>query len=185
MPVIVISGMPGCGSTTTGKLLAERLGMTFFSVGHYFKSLGEGAETEKAVRIWKSTEGQRLQFKKKGSVNDLEAIQIALAKNGNFVIESKLGIRFLKEHADFTVWLKAPLATRAARCAKRDKISLAAATKLLAEKEALERKSFRKIYGFDFFSLEKEADVVIDTGIKSPAAVVAEIVARSGMSRSV
>ncbi len=176
-PVIVISGMPGCGSTTAGKLLSEKLGIKFFSVGHYFKSLGhKGRETERAVNLWKSDTGREVQFSKKGSHNALEEMQIALAKSGDIVIESKLGIRFLKKYADFTVWLKAPLHTRAERYAKRDNIPVSEAARLLKEKESLERKNFKKIYGFDFFSQEKEADIVIDTSHKTPERVVDEII---------
>lgn len=176
-PVIIVSGMPGCGSTTTGKLLAERLGVKFFSVGHYFKSLSHnGRETERAVNLWKSGTGKNIQFNKKGNHNALEEMQIALAKSGNIVIESKLGIRFLKEYATLRVWLKAPLHTRAERYAKRDNIPLSQAIELLKEKERLERENFKKIYGFDFFMQEKEADVVIDTSSKTPDQIVDEII---------
>ena len=177
MVVIVISGQPGCGSTTTGKLLSEKLGTNFFSVGHYFKSLDKGKETEKAVKVWKSDAGKRLQFKKKGDLNYIEELQIALAKSGSIVIESKLGIKFLKDYADLKVWLKAPIKVRAQRVAKRDRIPLEEAVKILKEKEAIERRNFKKIYGFDFFQLEKEADIVIDTSSKTPRKIVAEIMA--------
>ncbi len=177
MAVIVISGQPGCGSTTAGKLLSERLSINFFSVGHYFKSLDKGKETERSVKIWKSGAGRSLQFKKKGSLNYIEELQIALAKSGSIIIESKLGIRFLKEYADIKIWLKAPIEVRAQRVAKRDKIPLKKAIVILKEKEAIERRNFKKIYGFDFFQLEKEADIVIDTSSKTPKKIVAEILA--------
>ena len=177
MVVIVISGQPGCGSTTTGKLLSEKLSINFFSVGHYFKSLDSGKETEKAVKIWKSHAGRDLQFKKKGNLNYIEELQIALAKSGSIIIESKLGIRFLKDYADIKIWLKAPIEVRARRVAKRDKIPLNSAIRILKEKEAIERRNFKKIYGFDFFQLEREADVVIDTSHKTPQRIVSEILA--------
>ena len=177
MVVIVISGQPGCGSTTTGKLLSEKLSINFFSVGHYFKSLDRGRETERSVKIWKSPAGMQLQFKKKGNLNYIEELQIALAKSGSIIIESKLGIRFLQDYADIKVWLKAPIEVRAKRVAKRDNIPLSKAVKILREKEKIERSNFRKIYGFDFFQLEREADVVIDTSHKTPKNIVDEILA--------
>ncbi len=176
-PVIVISGMPGCGSTTTGEMLAKRLGIKFFSVGHYFKSLShKGRETERAVNLWKSDAGKSIQFNKKGNYNALEEMQIALAKSGNIAIESKLGIRFLGKYVDFTIWLKAPIRTRAERYSKRDSIPIAEAVKLLEEKERLERDNFKKIYGFDFFEQGKEADITIDTSSKTPEQIVDEII---------
>ncbi len=177
LPVFVISGMPGCGSTTTGEMLAKKLGIKFFSIGHYFKSLShKGKETERAVNLWKSDTGKNIQFNKKGNHNALEEMQIALAKSGNIVIESKLGIRFLKQYADFTIWLKASIHTRAERYSRRDNISVAEAVRLLEEKESLERGNFKKIYGFDFFMQEKEADIVIDTSSKMPEQIVDEII---------
>ena len=177
MVVIVISGQPCCGSTTTGKLLSEKLSINFFSVGHYFKSLDSGRETERSVKIWKSHAGRDLQFKKKGNLNYIEELQIALAKSGSIIIESKLGIKFLKDYADVKIWLKAPVEVRAQRVARRDRIPLKKAIGILKEKERIERQNFKKIYGFDFFQLEKEADIVIDTSQKTPEKIVAEIMA--------
>ncbi|MBI2971001.1 MAG: cytidylate kinase family protein [Candidatus Aenigmarchaeota archaeon] len=183
--VIVISGMPGCGSTTTGKLLADKLKMEFFSVGTYFKNLDEDKwmdayyrETATSIELWKSDIGKKIQFTKEGSLNKLEQLQIDKAKKGSIVIESKLGIRFLKAYATLTVWLKAPLETRVTRYAQREGVTLEEAAQLLREKETLERENFKKIYGFDFFVQEKEADVVIDTSDKAPGEIVGAILAR-------
>ena len=59
MVVIAFSGLPGTGSSTAGKLLAERLGLDFFSVGLYNKSHAEKfsgksvkKETERSVVMW-------------------------------------------------------------------------------------------------------------------------------------
>ena len=129
------------------------------------------------MRIWKSQAGKKLQFTKKGEHNYIEELQISMAKSGSIIIEGKLSIRFLKDYADIKVWLKAPVEVRAKRVSKRDGIPYKKALAVLKEKERLERQNFRKIYGFDFFELEKEADIVIDTQAKSPKKVVAEILA--------
>ena len=39
---IIISGLSGSGSTTTGKLLAEKFGLQYFSSGRLFKDIGMG-----------------------------------------------------------------------------------------------------------------------------------------------
>ncbi len=171
--VIVISGMPGCGSTTTGKLLSERLGIEFFSVGTYYKKLAEeksnihASPTVVSTRYLSSKEGS-----KKELHNEIDAMQVNLAKRGNIIIESKLGVHMLRELADFRIWLKAGIAARSHRYAQREKMGIAAAKKLLIKKERLEKDSFKRIYGFDFFELENEADMVVDTTSKKPGEVV-------------
>ncbi len=173
--VVVISGMSGCGSTTTGKLLSDKLGLKFFSVGTYFKKFEEGKETERAVKLWNTKKGSSASFH-----NEIDEMQIKLAKKGNIVIESKLGIMMIP-NADFRIWLKAPVKTRAARYAKRDNIPAKEAEKLVKEKEILERENFQRIYGFDFFELEKKADLVVDTSDKKPEEIVEIII--SSMKR--
>lgn len=172
--VIVISGMPGCGSTTTGKLLGDKLDIEFFSTGTYFKKLAAGmggsGEARNAVNLWKTEKGSSKSFH-----NEIDEMQIKLAKRGNVIIESKLGITMLKD-ADFKIWLRAPLKTRAERYAQREKLTLKEAEKLVKEKESLERRHFKHIYGFDFFAQEKSADMVVDTSDKSPEDIVNIIV---------
>ncbi len=179
MVVIVISGMPGCGSTTTGALLAEKLGLKFFSAGNYTKQLArdeekiDGKETERIVNFWDTLRG-----KSKDHHMSVEELQQKLVKEGDIIIESKLGIHFLK--ADFRVWLKAPKEIRALRYVKRDSISLADAVSFLRKKEAAERDNWRRIYSFDYFDQEKEADIVIDTSDKTPEEIVEIIIKAIG-----
>jgi len=64
MVVIVISGMPGCGSSTTGLMLAEKLGLKFFSAGDYTKKIAKEEEninkklTERIVDFWNTDRGK-------------------------------------------------------------------------------------------------------------------------------
>ena len=171
MVVIVVSGMPGCGSSTVARLLAKKMKLKFFSAGDYTKKVAREEEkidkkqTERIVDFWKTDRG-----KSKEHHLSVEELQQNLAKKGKIVIESKLGIRFLK--ADFKIWLRAPLRTRAERYVERDKIPLDNAIKFLREKDNTERKNWKRIYGFDYFDQEKEADTVIGTGDKLPGEIV-------------
>lgn len=175
MPVIVISGQPGCGSSTTAKLLAKKLKLKHFSVGDYNKShvkTGAG-ETEKSILMWKNKRYASRKF-------HLNSDELAKrhAKRGNIVIDGKLQIRLSSGSYDLGVWLKAPKAVRAERYSKRDGIPAKDAARKLAEKERLERDNWLRIYGFDYFSQEKEADIVIDTSRKSPERIVKLIIKR-------
>jgi len=179
MVVIAISGMPGCGSSTTAKLLAEKMEVKFFSAGDYTKKLAKDEEkidkkqTERIVDFWETKRG-----KSKKHHMAVEELQQNLAKKGNIIIESKIGIHFLK--SDFKIWLKAPLKIRARRYVKRDKIPLKNAISFLRKKQDSERKNWKRIYGFDYFDQEKEANLIINTGNKKPKEIVDIIIKSIG-----
>ncbi|MFQ6010120.1 MAG: (d)CMP kinase [Candidatus Aenigmatarchaeota archaeon] len=158
MPVIVISGQPGCGTSTVSRLVSEKLGIGYFSPGKFFKSHGAGKETKAAVDVWRTEKGSSKSFHE-----EIDRKQQELADKGNIVIDGKLSIRFVKK-ADLKVWLKAAIEVRAKRITQREEgIDYETALRQLKEKEELERKNFKRIYGFTPSDLEKEADMVIDT----------------------
>ncbi|MBI4019055.1 MAG: cytidylate kinase family protein [Candidatus Aenigmarchaeota archaeon] len=169
MVVIAISGQPGCGSTTTGRLLAKKLGLGFFSAGEYFKSFSKG-KTQEAVDFFGSEKGSSKDFH-----HAIDKLMVENAKKGNIAIDGKLAIHFLNTIADVKIWLKARVEKRAERYAKRDGVSIESAARTVKEKDDLERKTFKSLYGFDTFSQEKEADIVIDTSDKTPEQTVSEI----------
>lgn len=170
MVVIAISGKPGCGSSTAGALLARKLGLRFYSIGKYHKSFGSSSkETERTFEAW-SVKGDL-----KGFEHEKDELSRRLATEGNVVIEGKLSIRMNPE-ADLKVWLTASDKIRAERYAKRDSISVKEAAKLLHKKEKKERETWMGVYHFDYFEQEQLADLVIDTGTKTPEQIVDVIV---------
>lgn len=154
--VICISGQPACGTSTVAKIIAEKLGLDYFSPGQYFKKQSSGKETESAITVWKTEKGSSRDFH-----NDIDRLQLEIAEKGSVVIDGKLSIRMVK-NADLKVWLKADIHKGAERVAKRDFINHESALAKLKEKEELERKNWKKIYGFDYFEQENDADLVID-----------------------
>jgi len=171
MPVIIISGMPVTGSSSTAKMLSRKLGLRHFSAGDYFKSFSSAeGETEKATTFMKEKKGKSREFHEALE----EKIQQECEK-GNVVIDTKLGIRMQKGNYDFSVWLKAPFSVRVKRVMERDNIGKEEASSLLKEKETLERKTWKRIYSFDYFSQEQEADMVIDNSSLSKEEVVQKI----------
>ncbi len=169
---IVISGMPGCGSSTVAELLSEKLKMDFFSLGKYTKKQFQvEGETQSAIKQWSTELGSSKEFHQKS-----DTMQQNLAKHGNIVIESKLGIHFVSKLADLKVWLEAPIHIRAQRYAKRDNLEYGEALEMLEKKEAVERKKWKEMYGFDYFDQRKDADLVIDTSNKTPEEIVDQII---------
>ena len=163
MVVIVVSGMPVCGSSTAAKKLAKKLKLKYFSLGKEFKKHMKGKETDRAIKMFKTEKGASRSFHE-----HLDDKQRELAEKGDIVIDSKLGIYMLKDIADYKIWLKANKTEIAKRVASREKISLKEARKLMEERTKIERQRFKKIYGFDTFSQEKLADLVVDTSRRTP-----------------
>lgn len=185
MVVVTISGQPGCGSTSVGKLLAKKLGVEFFSVGDYTKKLAldissEPEETRRAVEFWASKKGSS-----KEHHYETDMMVKTKATEGRIVIDGKIAIHMLRGFCDISVWLKAPFDTRAERVAKRDKISKQEAEKILKEKERLEGENFQRLYRFDYFGQADEADMVVDVGDKKPEEIVEIILKEIGKRKLV
>lgn len=158
--VIIVSGPPGAGSSTIAKGLAKELKLRYFSVGKIHKSFGSSKkEGKSALDVWREKYGKTESFHKK----TLDRPQVEEAKKGNVVINSKLGIHFLKKLSNKKIWLDVPLKVRVERTARRDGIPIKKALKEIKEREAVERREWKRLYGFDYFNLKKDADFVIDT----------------------
>lgn len=158
-PVIVVSGLPGSGSTSVAKELAKRLRFRYFVPGKVEKKLGKSKKESKAA-----LEGWRTKrVKSKKFHESLDKLQIKEAKKGNIVVCGKLSIHFLKDVSDYKVWLDVPLGVRAKRAAKRDGISVKRAMEEIRERQNIERREWKRIYGFDYFYQKRIADLVLDS----------------------
>lgn len=173
MPVIVVSGQPGAGSSTIAKLLAKKLRLKHFSAGKKFKKEGTGKETARAIQFLNTERGSSISYHRA-----FDKIIIKHAKKGDVVIDAKLGVLMLRKYYDFSVWLKAPKGVRAKRFVKRDKIPVRQALKEVSQRDSIERNMWKKIYGIDYFRQEKKADLVINVANKTPEQIVDLIVSK-------
>jgi CMP/dCMP kinase len=199
--VIAISGQPGAGSTTVGKLLAEKLELKYFSPGQLFKDISKGRITQKhyhplfekiceqknleipqidksekdssaAINVWNSSIGENQSFH-----SVIDELQLKLAEKGNIVIDGKLSLRMIKS-ANLKIWFKASLEARVKRTSQREKLELEEAKKIVLKKEEKERRGWNKIYGFDYWEQENDADLVIDTSDLKPEEIVDKIISK-------
>jgi cytidylate kinase len=158
--VIAVSGPPGAGSTTIAKELAKKLGIEYFSPGFIQKGFAKGRnESKAAIAVWKTKFGKSDELHK----GLLDRLQIERARKGNVVVCGKLSIYILKDLAEHKVWLEASLDERARRSAKRDNLPIKDVKRMIMERERIERREWKRIYGIDYFDQKEMADLVVDS----------------------
>ena len=115
-------------------------------------------ESEAALKGWKTRRGASKKFHE-----ELDKLQMREARKGNVVICGKLSIHFLRELSDYKVWLDVPLEVRARRTAERDGVSVKKAMEEISERQQIERREWKRMYGFDYFYQKRIADFVFDS----------------------
>jgi cytidylate kinase len=179
--IITISGVPGSGKTTVGKLVAERLGMPFYSVGALRgkMALDRGITLDELNRIGED-DGTT-----DASVDDY---QKELGKTeDNFVIEGRLSWHFIPQ--SFKVFLDCDPHEAARRIfnARRTESGREDEPQYASEEEvareikvriASDARRYRKYYDVD--ALDRSVyDLVLDTtGSAGPDAIVEQILER-------
>jgi len=191
---IVFSGKPGAGSTTSAKLLSERLDYNFFSAGQLFKEVASGKfkdqyyskkfneicsvyglkvpdlnsenDSEGTNDLWNTPFGKSPKLH-----NVIDALNSSLGNEKRVVIEGKLAINLI-QNTDYKVWSYAPFRVRAKREAEKDNLNLRKSWKVLWERQKRERKNWSNIYGFDYWDQKEKADLTIDTSKYSPEEIV-------------
>ncbi|TSD16005.1 cytidylate kinase [Haloglomus irregulare] len=163
--LITISGPAGSGKSTAAAGLAEALGYEHVSGGDVFRALADDRgmtplELNRAAEE-DDTIDRDLDRRLRETAREREAL----------VLESRLAGWMAGEHADFRMWLNAPLAVRAQRIAEREDKSVDRAheeTRARAESEA---GRYREYYGIDIADLSIY-DLVLNTARLDPDGVV-------------
>ncbi|AWR97307.1 AAA family ATPase [Acidianus sulfidivorans JP7] len=153
--IIVISGPSGSGKTTVAKNLSKKYNLDFVSAGNIFREFAEKSGKD-LITMNKDAE-------KNFDIDKLiDSKILEKAKKGNVVIESHIAGWLLKDIADFSIYLWAPLEVRAMRISSRDKLSYEDALMKIIEREQSHYFRFWKYYGIDLFDLTP-FDIVINT----------------------
>ena len=157
--IISVSGLHGTGKSSIAKLLAERLGILYYSTGQAFRDLAK----EKNMSLEEYT---KFVENHPDIDKDLDNKVVNMAKKGNIIIDSQLSGHILKSIANFRIHLTCPLELRVKRMSERDQTSFEEKLKetTLREKSELER--FKKLYNIDLSdknSINEFFDLIINT----------------------
>lgn len=162
--LITVSGPAGSGKSTLAASLAEALEFDHISGGDVFRDLAE----ERGLTP--------LELNRKAEADDsidrdLDRRLRTIAKErDDLVLESRLAGWMAADHADFRLWLDAPLAVRVERIADREDKSIEQARQETEDRADSEAKRYRSYYDIEIENLGIY-DLVINTARWSPAGV--------------
>lgn len=171
--LVTISGFPGAGTTTVSRLVADALDLDRVPGGEIFRQMA--AEAGMTLAEFGAHAQDRPEIDR-----ELDARLEARAVDGGCVIESRLagwlatrrGLRAVR------VWVDCDEDVRAARVADRDGSTAAEARADNAERSALERVRYRRVYGIDLDD-RSAYDLVLDSSTEPAEALAAAIVTRA------
>lgn len=150
---IAISGLSGCGNTTTCRALSEKLG--FPVVNYTFRQMAE----ERGMDFWDFSALAEKDFSIDRQL-DAKMVEMARAEE-NCILGSRLAIWNLKD-ADLKVYLRVSAKTRAERVFAREGGTLEQRVQETQTRDELNRARYLKIYGIDNTKPEGVADIIID-----------------------
>lgn len=172
--IITISGLPGSGKTTVGKLLAKKLGFRFYSIG----DLRGKMATDRGLTIERLNE---IGMKEDWTDKEADEYQKELdEKENNFVIESRLGFHFIPK--SLKVFLEVDIKTATQRIFKHQRPDEERKETPEELEESMKRRiendktRYKKYYGIEDFMDRSHYDHVVDTTNLTIDRVVGKII---------
>ena len=145
--LITVSGPPGSGKSTTASELAETLGLEHISGGDIFRELADERDYTPLEFNKLAEENEQIDFDLDRRLRDIAA------ERDDVVLESRLAGWLAGDHADFRVWLDAPLEVRGARIADREDKPVKKAAEETAAREGSEAGRYEEYYDIDITDL--------------------------------
>jgi cytidylate kinase len=173
--LVTVSGLPGSGTSTVARAVAEALGVPRLDGGTVFRSLAR----ERGLDL--------VAFSRLAEADP--AIDLALdrrlaqrATEGGVVLESRLAGHIATNEGLFgavRVWVACDEDERARRVGAREGAGEVAALAANRTREASERSRYRQYYGIDLDDLSVY-DLLLDSTTTPPPDLVAQILAAAG-----
>ena len=169
--LITISGLPGSGTTTLSRLVADALGLDRLPGGEVFRQMA----VESGMTL--AEFGRHAQDHPEHD-RELDRRLLERARAGDVVLESRLAgwLATRAEVPAVRVWVRCDDEERARRVGDRDGTDVQAALADNAAREALERARYLDLYRIDLTDLSIY-DLVLDSTTSPPEPLADEVVA--------
>ncbi len=174
--IVTISGLPGSGKTTMAKMLSERLGLAWYSMGNMRGKMAQ----ELGITI---DELNRRALTDPTSDRRVDEYQKALGeKEDNFISDGLMAAHFIPHAKKIFLTVDQDIAAERifedrkghARSDEPAYASSAEVREALATRVQNNRDRYLNLYGYDYLDLENY-DAVIDTTNTSPEEVFQKI----------
>ncbi|MFP4000953.1 MAG: (d)CMP kinase [Thermoplasmata archaeon] len=169
-----MSGLPGSGTTTASRLLAERTSMEVISSGEVFREMAQERDMD-------LEEFSELAERDEEIDRSVDERMLEKAEEGK-ILEARLTGHLLSrsDKDAFKVWLEAPLDVRVERIAEREEEnSEEEVKKRVKKRERSERKRYLEYYDIDLKDTSVY-DMLIDSHEHNPDEIVDKIIERIG-----
>jgi cytidylate kinase len=163
--VICIAGLTASGKSTVARRLADKFGLRYYSGGAALKELAFKMGYKAYDRgWWETAEGMRFfeqRLRDARFDKQVDAELLKAAEQGNVVLDSWT-MPWLSK-VGFKIWIEVSAEERARRLARRDKVSVEEAEKVLSEKDDKTKLVYEQLYGFKLGEDYSPFDLVLDT----------------------
>lgn len=178
--IITLGGLPGAGSTTVARIVAEKLNYKLETPGEHFKKDAE-KQGLGAKEFWEKLQKDKKELQRYHRSVD-EKIKKIASKEKNLIINSKLAA-FDIPNADIKIFLTASFSVRSKRVAEREGIPEAEVAASIQKREEIERKEWKELYGIDYVEDKDVYDYLINTDEWSAEEVAEKIISIIKMKR--
>ncbi|MBE6455401.1 MAG: cytidylate kinase family protein [Alphaproteobacteria bacterium] len=164
--IITLSGQLGSGKSTIGKMLAEKLGYSFYSTGNMQRQI--------AARYGVTTLELNEMCKTNPEIDrEIDSVLIDLPLSGqNYIVDSRVAFHFIPSSFKVKLNVETVIAGErifndTTRSGEKKYQQLEDAVEALISRRALEVERFKRIYNVDIDN-DYNFDYVIDTTYKTP-----------------
>ncbi len=163
--IITISGPPGSGKTSVAKVVAKNLSAELLSAGLLFRNIAKDLGLN-VIELNKRAEND-FSIDSKVDRMILEKVSGAKAEKRNVVVESHIAGWLLKEYADVSIYLNAPVKERARRISIRDNVNIDEALLEIFRREFSHYIRFMRYYGIDITDISS-FDLSLNSSLMTP-----------------